>query len=149
MQNRIPASPGLDPFGFVEEDVGDVGEGEEGVVVWLFGALALEEVGGAGREEEDYGEVWVGGERGDYIGDLNGCDGAGGCEEEVCFAVLGVGRCCEGGGGGGGGRGGEDGFHLKHCADAWYCGKEEEGDFAMVGVARLSRLIGHRSLADY
>ena len=51
VQHAAAAHPGVHPFFFVEEDAGDVGDGEEGGEGRLFGGLAGEELGGGGGED--------------------------------------------------------------------------------------------------
>lgn len=95
MQYSRAAGPGRHPFRVVGVDGLDGGMVlEEGVQGRLFGGLAREgALGGLGQDETDGegrgGEV--GGEGSDDVGEFDGCDGAGGGEEEVFFAVFGEG----------------------------------------------------------
>ena len=56
----------------------------------LFRALALEEVRSGFSEDDTDGEVRVVRECFEDVGDLDGCYGSAGCEEKMCFSIVGV-----------------------------------------------------------
>jgi hypothetical protein len=91
VQDARAAGPWAAPFVGVEVDPVDAGDCGEGGQGGLFGGLGLEELGCGGSEENSDGE---GGGRvaveegGDYEGEFDCCDGAGGAKEEVVFVVM-------------------------------------------------------------
>jgi hypothetical protein len=56
----------------------------------LFRTLALEEVGGGFSEDDSDGKLRVVRECVEDVGDLDSCYGSAGCEEEMCFSIVGV-----------------------------------------------------------
>lgn len=88
MQDLVPAYPWLRPLICVLIDAVHVRKCGDGVKVGLFNALAGEEGGGRGGENEADGEVGMVGERMYYGWDLDRGDGAGGAEEQVVFVVV-------------------------------------------------------------